>query len=251
MIDSHAHIYAAEFDGDRSQAIERASEYGVQRIYMPNVDHVSIDLMLETEARHPEICKPMMGLHPCYVKKGFERDLYLVEDWLKKRSFAAVGEIGIDLYWDTQFRALQEEAFKIQVKLAHQFNLPVVIHCRNSFRETMDLLKEVKSEGQTGIFHCFSGTVEDAREVVDAGFFLGIGGVVTFKNGGLDKVLPEIALDYMMLETDSPYLAPVPHRGKRNEPAYLNLVAEKIAHLKNKSVEEVKEITTGNALKLF
>ena len=193
----------------------------------------------------------MMGLHPCNVKKHFEKELYEVEDWLKRRKFAAVGEMGIDLYWDTSLQAEQEEAFKIQVGFAKQFKLPIVIHCRNSFRETMKLLKEVKGENQKGVFHCFSGTKEEAKEVVDIGFCIGIGGVVTFKNGGLDKVLPYVALEHIILETDCPYLAPAPFRGKRNEPSYIPLIAEKIASIKNITTEEVAAATTKNTLQLF
>jgi TatD DNase family protein len=192
-----------------------------------------------------------MGLHPCYVKKYFEKELYLVEDWLAKRNFSAVGEIGIDLYWDTTFRAQQEEALKIQITLAEKYNLPIVIHCRNSFRETMDIIKSVKSEKLKGVFHCFSGTKEEAEEVASIGFKIGIGGVATFKNSGLDKILPDLSLEHIVLETDSPYLAPVPHRGKRNEPSYIPIIAQKIAQLKNIPIEEVAHLTTLNAQQLF
>ena len=250
-IDSHAHIYSDEFKADREHVMENSLDAGVKNIYMPNVDHNSIEPMLEAEQKYKGICIPMMGLHPCNVKKHFEKDLYEVEDWLRRRKFAAVGEIGIDLYWDTSLQAEQEEAFKIQVDFAKQYSLPIVIHCRNSFRETMKLLKEVKGENQKGVFHCFSGTKEEAQEVVDIGFCIGIGGVVTFKNGGLDKVLPHVALEHIILETDCPYLAPVPFRGKRNEPSYIPLIAEKIASIKNIKTEEVAAATTKNTLQLF
>ncbi len=191
-IDTHAHIYDTEFQTDRSSMLEKAYEAGVHKIYMPNVDHTSIDGMMELENKYPKQCIAMMGLHPCYVKKDFEKELYLVEDWLAKRNFSAVGEIGIDLYWDTTFRAQQEEALKIQITLAEKYNLPIIIHCRNSYRETMDIIKSVKSEKLKGIFHCFSGTKEEADEVASIGFKIGIGGVATFKNSGLDKILPDL-----------------------------------------------------------
>jgi len=250
-IDTHAHIYAEEFKEDRQAMLDKAWEVGVQKIYMPNVDHTSIDEMMELELKYPQQCIPMMGLHPCYVKKDFEKELYLVEDWLNKRSFSAVGEIGIDLYWDTSFKTQQEEALRIQLALAEKHRLPIVIHCRNSFRETMDVIKSVKSNTLTGIFHCFSGNLEEAEEVISIGFKLGIGGVVTFKNGGLDKIIPSVGLEHIVLETDSPYLAPMPYRGKRNEPSYIPIIARKVADLKNIPVEEVEKITTENALKLF
>lgn len=251
FIDTHAHVYDEDFKADREDMLASAYEAGVHRIYMPNVDHTSIDGMMELELRYPDQCIAMMGLHPCYVKKEFERELYLVEDWLNKRSFSAVGEIGIDLYWDKTFRAQQEEALKIQIALAEKHTLPIVIHCRNSFRETMDLIKSVKSDELKGIFHCFSGTLEEAKEVESIGFKIGIGGVVTFKNGGIDKIIPDVPLETIVLETDSPYLSPVPHRGKRNEPSYIPIIAQKIADLKKIPVEDVGRITSANARQLF
>jgi TatD DNase family protein len=188
-----------------------------------------------------------MGLHPCYVNQDFEKELQLVENWLNKRSFLAIGEIGLDFYWDTTYRAQQEEAFRIQVRWAQQHSLPIVIHCRNSFRETVAILEDMALPDLRGIFHCFTGDLEDARKVVDLHFLMGIGGVATFKNGGLDKVLPHIDLDHLVLETDSPYLAPVPHRGKRNESGYLPLIARRVADLKQTSQQEVEKATTRNA----
>ncbi|MBX9852519.1 MAG: TatD family hydrolase [Cytophagaceae bacterium] len=251
IIDTHAHIYNDQFDGDRHDMIMRAFEGGVEKIFMPNVDHASIDGMLELEEKYPGKCIAMMGLHPCDVKKDFEKELYLVEDWLKKRKFSAVGEMGIDLYWDLTFKEQQVEAFKIQAELAKKYRLPIVIHSRNATRETIDLVRKLKDENLTGVFHCFSGTPEEAKEITELGFFLGIGGVVTFKNGGLDKVLPEVDIDYLVLETDSPYLAPVPYRGKRNEPGHLDLIAAKLAEIKQMDREEVAVKTSTNALKLF
>ncbi|MES2732702.1 MAG: TatD family hydrolase [Bacteroidota bacterium] len=250
MVDTHAHIYADEFSSDRADMLERGFEKGLSHIWMPNIDHTSVDGMLELEAKYPKQCIPMMGLHPCYVKKDFEKELYQVENWLNRRKFLAIGEIGLDFYWDTTFRAQQEEAFRVQVRWAHQHRLPIIIHCRNSFQETVALLEEMAIPDLRGIFHCFSGNLDDARKAIELNFLLGIGGVVTFKNGGLDKVLPEIELKHLVLETDCPYLAPVPHRGKRNESGFLPLIAQKIADLKQVSMEIVAETTTQNALHL-
>ena len=251
FIDTHAHIYHEDFNKDRIDMLQRCSESSVGKIFMPNVDHASIDSMMELESRYPGTCFPMMGLHPCSVKKGFERELYIVEEWLGRRKFAAVGEIGTDLYWDKTLFDLQQEAFTIQVNWAKKFRLPVVIHCRESIDETIALVDKLKDDNLTGIFHCFTGTKDQADRITSLGFYLGIGGVATFKNSGLDKVLPEIKLEHLVLETDSPYLAPVPHRGKRNEPAYIPLVADKLATLTGTTVEEVKRITTQNALTVF
>jgi TatD DNase family protein len=251
LIDTHAHIYLEEFDADRADMMHRCTEVGVDKIYMPNVDHTSIDRMFELELKYPGICIPMMGLHPCYVKKDFEKELYRVEDWLNKRKFSAVGEIGTDLYWDKTFWPQQQEAFKVQVNWARKFKLPIVIHCRESIDETIALLEPLLGDGLRGVFHCFSGTLEQAEKVLAMGFYLGYGGVATFKNGGQDKVIPHIPLDSIVLETDSPYLAPVPHRGKRNEPAYIELVANRVADLRGISGPEVQQRTSQNASKLF
>jgi TatD DNase family protein len=218
---------------------------------MPNIDHSSIDDMMEVEQRFPDQCLSMMGLHPCSVKKDFEKELYIVENWLSKRKFSAVGEIGTDLYWDKTFWEQQKEAFRVQVTWAKKFNLPVVIHCRESINETIELLESLKDGNLKGVFHCFSGNMEQAKKIIEMGFYLGIGGVATFKNGGLDKVLPEIDLSNLVLETDSPYLAPVPYRGKRNSPVYIPLIAERIAQLNNVSIEEIMIATYNNASKLF
>jgi len=249
-IDTHAHIYLKEFDQDRQEALRRGAEYNVQQIFMPNVDHTTIDSMLEVESRWPS-CVAMMGLHPCSVKKDFERELYIVEEWLLKRKFAAVGEIGTDLYWDKTYWDHQCEAFTIQVSWAKKFDLPVVIHCRESLHETIGLVEKLQDGQLTGIFHCFTGTVADAERIVKLGFSVGIGGVSTFKKGGLDSVLPEIPVDNIVMETDSPYLAPVPHRGKRNEPSYIPLIGQKVADIKEISLDELQDQTTKNALKLF
>lgn len=250
-IDTHAHIYHEDFVVDRLDMLQRCDEQGILKVFMPNVDHTSIDGMLELESRSNGRCFSMMGLHPCSVKKDFEKELYIVEEWLSRRKFSAVGEIGTDLYWDKTFFDHQKEAFIIQVGWAKKYGLPLVIHCRESIDQTIEMIERLQEGNLSGVFHCFSGSLEQATRITKLGFVLGIGGIVTFKNGGLDKVIPEIDLQHMVLETDSPYLAPVPHRGKRNEPAYIPLVAKKIAELKNCALEEVQEVTTKNALKLF
>jgi TatD DNase family protein len=250
-IDTHAHIYLEEFKADRHDVIQRAMDAGVTRIFMPNIDHTSIDDMLETESRYPGTCIPMMGLHPCSVKKDFQRELYLVEEWLFKRKFIAVGEIGTDLYWDKSFFEQQKEAFIIQVGWAKKLGLPIAIHCRESIDETIALLEPRKDDKLRGVFHCFSGNDEQAKKVIDLGFHLGLGGVSTFKNGGLDSVVPNVDPGAIVMETDSPYLAPVPHRGKRNEPSYIPLIGEKVAFMKKVSVDELAALTTANAVRLF
>lgn len=250
MIDTHAHIYLDQFEKDIDEVLERSQEVGVEKIYMPNIDHTSIDAMLELENRS-DLCISMMGLHPCSVDNKFEKELYIVEEWLGKRKWSAIGEIGTDLYWDKTYWEQQKEAFNIQCKWAVKYDRPVVIHCRESIDETIELIENLKEDKLRGVFHCFSGNLEQAQNITELGFYLGIGGVATFKNGGLDKVLPDIKLKHLVLETDSPYLAPTPNRGKRNEPAYLELVSNRIAELKNISVEEVREETTINAKNLF
>lgn len=250
-VDTHAHIYSEDFAQDRPDMLARCREQRVNTILMPNVDHASIDGMLELESRTGGHCIAMMGLHPCSVKKDFERELYIVEDWLSKRRFAAVGEIGTDLYWDKTFWEQQQEAFTIQIRWAMKYHLPIVIHSRESIDQTIDLVEALRDETLTGVFHCFSGSADQARRITSLGFYLGIGGVATFKNGGLDKVLPDVSLEHLVLETDSPYLAPVPHRGKRNEPSYIPIIAQRVADLKNVPVKDVQSATTSNARKLF
>lgn len=251
LIDSHAHIYSEKFDADRAEAMERAQQEGVTKIYMPNIDHTSIDAMLEAEQKYPGACIPMMGLHPTSVDKTFERELYLVEEWLDKRKFAAIGECGIDLYWDKTFLPQQQEALRVQVELAKKHQLPIILHTRDSFEEAYEIVAAAQDGTLKGIFHCFSGTLQEAERVKELGFLMGIGGVATFKNGGLDKVLPHVQLEDLVLETDCPYLAPAPHRGKRNEPVYLPLIAQRLADLLEKPVQEVAEKTTANATNLF
>ena len=251
LTDSHAHLYSEQFKPDRLDALRRAQEAGVRTIVMPNVDHSTIDAMLELEAAAPETCFAMMGLHPCSVTRSFEQDLYEVETWLGRRPFAAVGEAGLDLHWDKSLLAQQQEALKIQLAMAKKHQLPIVLHTREAFAETVALVEAAQDGTLRGVFHCFSGTPAEAEQAIKLGFMLGIGGVATFKNGGADKVLPGIGLEHLLLETDCPYLAPVPHRGKRNEPAYLPLVLHRVAELLGKDVAAVAEATTRNAATLF
>ncbi|UTZ36185.1 TatD family hydrolase [Vibrio campbellii] len=251
MIDTHAHIYASEFDNDRDEVVKRALEQGIDKILLPNIDLESIEPMLKTEAAYPEICRSMMGLHPCYVDGNVEQTLAIIRGWFEKHNFIAVGEIGIDLYWDKTFRAEQEMAFVTQLNWAKEMNLPVVIHTRDSIEETLTLLRQEQDGSLRGVFHCFGGSVEEAQAINELGFHLGLGGVSTFKNGGMDKVIPHLDMNWVILETDCPYLAPVPHRGKRNEPAYTSLVAARVAELHGERVEEIDAITTKNAEALF
>lgn len=251
MIDTHAHIYATEFDQDRDEVVQRALDAGIEHILLPNIDLDSIEPMLATEAAYPQVCRSMMGLHPCYVDANVDQTLDTIHSWFDKHNFIAVGEIGIDLYWDKTYRKEQEYAFITQLNWAKEMNLPVVIHTRDSIEETLTLLKSEQNGELRGVFHCFGGTIEEAKAINDLGFHLGLGGVSTFKNSGMDKVIPELDLSKVILETDCPYLAPVPHRGKRNEPAYTELVLKRIAGLTELSSKKVAQITTNNAKSLF
>lgn len=252
MIDTHTHLYSKEFDADRDVMIQAAITAGVEKMLMPNVDLESIAGMHDLAKKYPNHCYPMMGLHPCSVKANFEEELAEIKAWLDKGGYCAVGEIGVDLYWDKSTLAFQQQAFRTQIGWAKEKKLPIVIHVRDAFNEAFEIVDELNDSTLTGVFHCFSGNLEQARHILDyGGFMLGIGGVATFKNGGLDKVLPEIGLDHLVLETDSPYLAPVPHRGKRNESSYVQLVANRVAELTGTGFSEVNEATTRNALRLF
>lgn len=250
-IDSHVHIYSKKYDDDRDDVIRRSVENGVGKLYMPNIDEESIDAMLEAELKYPDICIPMMGLHPCDVKKDFEKALYTMEAWIDKREFAGIGETGLDLYWDKTFFEQQKEALRIQIQWAKQKKWPIILHCRESMDETIEIIKEEKTADLRGIFHCFSGTLVQAKEIIDLGFLLGIGGVATYKNGGLDKILNELGLDHVVLETDGPYLAPVPHRGKRNSPEYIPIIAERVGDLTQSDLEKVSKATLENSIRIF
>lgn len=252
MIDTHTHLYSEEFDEDRKEMIQRALHCGVTQFYQPAIDSGYHEKMLELEADYPGTVFSMMGLHPTYVKAdSWEQELNIVEKYLNSRNFAAIGEIGIDLYWDKSTLEIQTVAFEKQIRWAIERDLPIVIHTRESFDEVFEVLERNKNPKLRGIFHCFSGNLEQAEKAVRLGFLLGIGGVVTFKNGKIDQFLHDIPLEKIVLETDSPYLAPAPFRGKRNESAYLELVAGKLVDVYGCSLAEIEEITNRNARSLF
>ena len=252
MIDTHSHIYSEEFDTDRAEAIQRAKDIGVKQIILPNVDSETLPRMLSLEAEYPGYCHAAIGLHPTSVKENYEVELALVKSELERRNWIAVGEIGIDLYWDKTFLNEQIKAFVHQIDWAIEYKLPVIIHVRNSMTETMKALAPYKNSGLTGVFHSFTGSIETAREIIKfGGFKLGINGTVTYKNSGLPLVLEQIDLKHILLETDAPYLTPAPHRGKRNESAYIDYVCEKLASIYNLPKQEIDTITTQTALNLF
>lgn len=252
MIDTHTHLYAEEFDEDRNEMIQRALDKGITEFYLPAIDSESHEQLLALEAAYPGNIHAMMGLHPCYVKpETWEKELSIVESYLQQRSFAAIGEIGIDLYWDQSTLDIQIKAFETQIDWAIARDLPIVIHTRESFDEVFEVLERKRHPKLRGIFHCFSGNLEQAQQAIELGFVLGIGGVVTFKNGKIDQFLHEIPLDKIVLETDAPYLAPVPYRGKRNESAYLELVAQKLVDIYGIDFAEIGRITTENAKRIF
>jgi len=252
MIDTHSHIYSEEFNTDRAETIQRAKEAGVQLIILPNCDSSTLSPMLALEAEYPGYCYAAIGLHPTSVKEDYETELALIKSELERRKWIAVGEIGIDLYWDKTFLAEQIIAFQQQIDWALEYKLPVIIHIRDSFHETMNALAPYKNSGLTGVFHSFTGTLEEAREIIAfGGFKLGINGIVTFKNSGLAAVVEQIAMEHILMETDSPYLTPTPYRGKRNESAFVSLVCKKLAEVYNCSENEISEQTTLNAKSLF
>lgn len=252
MIDTHTHLYAQEFDQDRTEVIQNAISKGVTKFFLPAIDRQTHQKMLDLEHQYPEQMYAMIGLHPCSVKpESWEEELQAVEAFLEQRNFCAIGEIGIDLYWDKSTLDIQVQAFELQIDWAIERDLPIVIHTRASFEETFAVLERKKHPNLRGIFHCFSGDLDQAKRAVDLGFLLGIGGVVTFKNGKIDQFLKEIPLEKIVLETDSPYLAPVPHRGKRNDSSLLGLVAGKLVDIYGVSFDEIDKITTANALKMF
>jgi len=252
LIDSHSHIYSEEFDEDRAEVIERAKSVGVTKLILPNVDAASLQRMLKTEAEYPAYCYAAIGLHPTSVNEDFNSELELVKTELERRDYVAIGEIGIDLYWDKQFLNEQITVFRRQLEWALEYNLPVIIHVRDSFNETMKVLNEFAGKGLKGVFHSFTGTADDAAQIIDfGGFYMGINGIVTFKNSGLSAVVEQIGIEHLLLETDAPYLTPAPYRGKRNESAYLGLICKKMAEIFGKSEKEIDEITTRNVNNLF
>ena len=251
LIDTHCHLYSDEFKEDIENIIIRADNEGITKMYLPAIDSESHDSMMNLAANYPEKCFAMMGLHPCCIKENFEQELLMVKHWLTIKSFAAIGEIGLDFYHDSNFATQQFKAFSTQMEWAILFDKPIVIHTRNAMQETINLVKEFVPKGIRGIFHCFSGSYESAKEIINAGFYLGIGGVLTYKNSGLPEVLKKIDLKHLVLETDAPYLSPVPFRGKRNESSYLKYIAAKLAEVKEVSIETVAAATTANAEKIF
>jgi TatD DNase family protein len=248
VIDSHTHIYLAEFDDDRDAVMQKAAEAGVETLLLPAIDSSTHERMVQVEARFPS-CRSMIGLHPCSVQSEYQKELGIVRNYLQQRRFVAIGEIGLDFYWDKTFADQQYEAFHEQIKMALGADLPIVIHSRNATDECIQVVEQYP--GLTGVFHCFSGNADQARRILSAGFLLGIGGVVTFKNSGLDKVVKEVGMNGLILETDAPYLSPVPYRGKRNEPSYTKLVAEKLATIFETTLEEISILTTENCRKVF
>ena len=252
LTDTHTHLYAEQFDEDIDQVISNCIDKGISRLFLPNIDSSSINGMMRLSEQYPENCFPMMGLHPTSVKENYKEELALVEEWMNKQKFCAIGEIGIDLYWDKTHLKEQQDAFRFQIELAKKQDLPFVIHCRDAFNEIFEILDELNDDKMRGIFHCFTGTVEQANHIINYGNFkLGIGGVVTFKNSGLDKVVEQIDLAHLVLETDSPYLAPAPFRGKRNESSYLINIAEKITEIHQTTIEAAAKITTENSKQVF
>jgi len=253
FIDTHSHLYDDRLDIPAQDAmIQRAVDVGVTKLYMPNCDQHTIEGMMRIARDWQQNCYPMMGLHPCYVKENVAEEMAIVRSWLEKEKFSAVGEIGLDYYWDKTFVPQQKEAFEQQIDWALEFDLPIVIHSRESTQDCIDIVRSKQAGRLKGIFHCFSGTLAEARQIIDlGGFSLGIGGVVTYKNSGLQPIVQEVPLEYIVLETDAPYLTPVPHRGKPNESGYIPLIAAKVAELKQISIERLAEITTENAHKIF
>lgn len=252
LIDTHAHFYLKEFDDDLKDCIQRCKENGVQQVLMPNVDVESIERMHLLEDGDSDFFKSMMGMHPCYVKKGYQQDLETCKSWFEKRNYCSVGEIGIDLYWDKTTLGIQQDAFRQQICWAKEFDKPIVIHARESFSEIFDILDEENDDALKGVFHCFTGGVDEAHKIISyGGFKMGVGGVLTYKKSGLDKIIKQVPLSELVLETDAPYLAPTPKRGKRNESSYLPYIAEKLAGVKGETFKTIAEVTTWNARELF
>ena len=253
FIDTHTHLFASQFDSDRNDVINHAINAGVKKMLLPNIDSTTTEKMLSLSKKFPNNCFPMIGIHPCSVKKeNFKDEIKHVEEKIKNEKFVAVGEIGIDLYWESSTIEYQKIVFENQIKLAKKYNLPIVIHTRNSFNEAIKIVEKLNDENLSGVFHCFSGGLDEAKRIIDLNnFYLGIGGVVTFKNGGIDKFLNQIPLTSIVLETDAPYLAPHPHRGRRNKSSYLKIIADKIAKIYDLPLEKIADQTTTNARSVF
>lgn len=251
LIDTHTHLYSPEFDEDRVEVIRRAIDSGVEKFYLPAIDSSYIAAMLQTKELFPDHVFLMAGLHPTSVKEDYKQELQMVEEFMSKYDYNGIGESGLDFYWDKTFIEEQKDSLHQHCAWAIEKNHPLILHTRDSIDDTLDIIEQYAAKGLRGIFHCFTGNLSQARRIIHSGFYLGIGGVLTFKNSGLDSVIKEISLDHIVLETDSPYLAPVPYRGKRNESSYIKHVAEKLAEIKNTSLEEVAAITSDNARKVF
>jgi len=250
-IDSHTHLFSSQFDNDRHQVVQKAIEQGVEKMLLPNINSKTIEAVHQLCQDFPQHCFPMIGLHPCDIKNDYEEELKIIKSHLDKGKYVAIGEIGIDLYWDIGTLEIQKKAFRQQLKWAKEYDLPVAIHIRKSFDTIFEVLEEVNDQNLRGVFHCFTGSKEQGQKAIEMGFMLGIGGVVTFKNSGLDKVLKELPLEKLLLETDSPYLAPTPYRGQRNESSFITIVAQKLAEIYEVNLEEVAIKTTHNAKTLF
>lgn len=251
LTDTHTHLYSEEFSEDRDNIIQSSINSGVSRLFVPSIDSSYTQKMYALETQYPENVFLMMGLHPCYVKENYEDELAHVINELANRKFAAIGEIGIDLFWDKSFLKQQQDVFVKQIQLAKQYKLPINIHCREAFNEVFEILEQEKSEELWGIFHCFTGDFNQAQQAISCGMKLGIGGVATFKNGKIDQFLNEIDLKHIVLETDAPYLAPVPYRGKRNESSYIKVIAEKLSEIYQLPIEDIAAITTQNSKDIF
>lgn len=251
LIDTHCHIYTREFESDRDDMLVRAGEAGVGKMLMPAIDSDEHENMLKLQEHYPAKCLAMMGVHPCSIKEDFKKELEIAKTYFQQQSFVAVGEIGLDFHWDLSFKEQQYQAFHEQIEWALQYDIPIVIHSREATDECIAVVKEHQKGKLKGVFHCFGGSLEQARQIMDLGFYLGIGGVLTFKKAGLDLVMKELDLSKVVLETDAPYLAPVPFRGKRNECSYIKFVAQKLADVKEMDIEEVAAITSANATNLF
>ena len=251
LTDTHTHLYYERDPALLDDLMSRCFENQVTRLFLPNVDSASVPMVMELSQKYPDSCFPMLGLHPCSVKNNFNEELDFIRQAINSHKIYAIGEIGIDLYWDTSTLGIQREAFRAQINLAKELELPVIIHCREAFDEVYEILREQKDDKLRGIFHCFTGTTDQASSIIALGFYLGIGGVLTYKNSGLDKVIADIDLKHLVLETDSPYLAPVPYRGKSNESSYLVYVAQKISDITGFTTEEIARITTENSRQIF
>lgn len=251
LIDTHTHLYVEEFNADIAEVLQRAKDEGVEKFYLPAIDSAETNALLALEKKYPEKIFAMAGLHPCSVKENFKEELEKIQQQLSQREFVAIGETGLDFYWDTSFTKQQYESLQQHAEWALQYKRPLVLHTRNAMQETIDVVKSYHKKNLFGVFHCFGGSLQNALDIIDTGFLLGIGGVVTYKNSGLAEVIKEVDLKYLVLETDSPYLSPVPFRGKRNESSYLKYIAQKLADIKDITIEEVAEQTTKNAEELF